>query len=99
MGVASFFSSVVNCLGPTTIQDIVPSQLRGQATACFFFVLNLVGIGLGPTAIALVTDHVFHDDGALNRAIPIVVIPAIVAGVVLLMVARKPYRALSARLR
>ncbi|HWL84487.1 MAG TPA: MFS transporter [Polyangiaceae bacterium] len=98
LGLASFFSGVVNCLGPTTIQDIVPGALRGQATALFFFVLNLFGIGLGPTAIALVTDHVFHEDAALYHSIPTVTVPAILAGVMLFVVARKPYRALRAEL-
>lgn len=86
------FSSFVNGLGPTTVHDIVPGWLRGQATALFFFVINLLGLGIGPTAVALVTDHVFADDLALRHSIPLIAIPAILLGILLLLAARGPYR-------
>ncbi|MFH0728067.1 MAG: MFS transporter [Pseudomonadota bacterium] len=86
------FSSFVNGLGPTTVHDIVPGWLRGQATALFFFVINFLGLGIGPTAVALVTDHVFGSDLALRHSIPLVAIPAIVLGIALLLAARGAYR-------
>ncbi|MBP2859088.1 MFS transporter [Dickeya oryzae] len=91
-GIASCFSSAVNCLGPTAVQDIVPPYLRGQVTALFFFVVNLLGLGIGPTAVALVTDQIFggHPE-ALRFAIPIVAIPAAIAGVLLLFYGRKAF--------
>lgn len=91
-GVAACFSSACNGLGPTTLQDIVPGWLRGQATALFFFVINLLGLGIGPTAVALVTDRVFGYDAALRYSIPLVAIPLILVGSVLLLSVRKQYR-------
>lgn len=91
-GVASCFSSASNGLGPTTLQDIVPGWLRGQATALFFFVINLLGLGIGPTAVALVTDRLFGYDAAVRYSIPLVAIPLILLGSALLMAARKQYR-------
>lgn len=92
MGFASCFSSACNGLGPTTLQDIVPGWLRGQSTALFFFVINLLGLGIGPTAVALVTDHVFGYDAAVRFSIPLVAVPLILLGSVLLLTVRKPYR-------
>jgi MFS family permease len=92
IGVAVGFSSFVNGLGPTTVHDIVPGWLRGQATALFFFVINLLGLGIGPTAVALTTDYVFGSDLAIRHSIPTIAIPAIIAGVVLLVAARRPYQ-------
>jgi MFS family permease len=91
-GLASAMSSLINGLGPTTIQDIVPDWLRGQASALYFFVLNLLGLGVGPTAIALVTDRIFGDDAALRYSLPLVGIPAILLGCGMLLAARKYYR-------
>lgn len=54
------------------LQQVVPDGMRGQASALYLLALNLVGLGLGPTAVALVTDYVFHDDQALNYSLLIV---------------------------
>lgn len=90
MGLSSGLSSFVNGLGPTTLHDIVPNHLRGQATALFFFIINLLGLGVGPTAIAMVTDRVGYE-GAIGLSIPVVAIPAIALGMSLLWLARKHY--------
>ena len=41
---------------PTAVITITPSQLRGQATAVFFLVINLFGALTGPTMVGLITD-------------------------------------------
>lgn len=91
LGIGAGLSSMANGLGPTTLHDVVPGWLRGQATALFFFVINMVGLGVGPTAIALVTDRVFHDDAALHYSVIVVAVPAILLGIALLLCARKAY--------
>jgi len=90
-GAAAGFSSMANSLGPTTLQDMVPPWLRGQATAVFFFVVNLLGLSVGPTAVALFTDRVFHDDAMLGRSIVCVVVPAILIGTALVLSGRRAY--------
>ncbi|MGQ0836505.1 MAG: spinster family MFS transporter [Gammaproteobacteria bacterium] len=54
------------------LQLIAPNRLRGQITAAYFFVANLIGLGLGPTAIAVTTDYVFGDDAALRYSLAVV---------------------------
>jgi MFS family permease len=51
--------------------QITPNQMRAQVTAIYFFVITLVGLGLGPLAIALVTDRVFHDDQSLKYSLSV----------------------------
>jgi hypothetical protein len=48
-------------MGPmnAALQIITPNQMRGQITALFLFVFNIIGFGLGPTVVALLTDFVF----------------------------------------
>jgi MFS family permease len=51
---------------------IVPNQMRAQTTAIYYFVINVLGLTLGPLMIALVTDRVFQDDAMLRYSIAIV---------------------------
>lgn len=54
------------------LQIVTPNRFRGQITAIYFFVANLVGFGLGPTVVALITDYGFGNDAALRYSLAIV---------------------------
>ncbi len=84
---------------PAAIQEIVPNQMRGQTSAVYLFLVNLIGLGIGPTAVALITDLVFHDDNMLRWSMLIVSSVAIVCAIALLAAGLKPYRETLARLR
>lgn len=53
------------------LQIVTPNQMRGQVTALFLFIYNVVGFGLGPTFVALFTDFLFHSESLLGRAITV----------------------------
>ena len=57
-------------IGPqnAAFQVITPNQIRGQVTALFLFVFNIIGFGLGPTFIAVITDYVFGNEDQLGHA-------------------------------
>ena len=44
------------------LQIVTPNQMRGQVTALFLFVYNVIGFGIGPTIVALFTDFVFRSE-------------------------------------
>jgi hypothetical protein len=46
-----------------------------------------VGLGLGPTLVALVTDRVFHDPQALGYAMSCIIAPSVVIAILLYAVA------------
>ena len=56
--------------------QVTPSQMRGQVSAVYLFTMNLIGLGAGPTAVALVTDHVFHNDNLVGSSLLVVGIAA-----------------------
>ena len=87
-----FFGSAPFGVAPAAIQRMMPGAMRAQATALYLFVINLIGMGLGPTAVALVTDRVFHDEGAVDRSLLLVGLVADSAAIVLLWLGLKPYR-------
>jgi MFS family permease len=68
-GVSLFFAMMAPGPQNAALQSVTPNRMRGQATALFLFVFNIVGFGCGPTAIALITDYVFHDDTRVGSAL------------------------------
>lgn len=69
---AMFFRGLSTGVAAAAVQEIVPNQMRAQATAMFLVCTSLIGQGLGATSVALVTDFVFRDDRALRYSLTIV---------------------------
>ncbi len=61
MVLAIFGSNMGFACAASAIQRMFPASMLGLAAGIYFFVSNAVGIGIGPTAIAAVTDYVFKD--------------------------------------
>ena len=93
LGVAQFFTSAPFGVAPAAIQQMSPPHLRGQASAIYLFVINLIGLGLGPFAVALTTDYVFHDDNAVGMSLLLVTGAAHAISALLLWRGLRPFRA------
>ncbi len=50
--------------------------MRGLASAALIFVVSIIGLGLGPTSIALATDYIFGDEMMLRYSL--VYVPAVI---------------------
>lgn len=96
---AVFFVGMPFGAAPAAIQEIVPNRMRGQASAIYLFVVNLLGLGVGPTAVALITDYVFHDDQALGWSMLIIALVGCGSAMALLAAGLKPYRETLSRLQ
>ncbi|MES0873957.1 spinster family MFS transporter [Sinimarinibacterium thermocellulolyticum] len=83
---------------PAALQEVVPNRMRGQTTAVYLFMTNMIGLGIGPTAIALITDYVFADDGMLRWSMLIVACVSLLTAMAILAAGMKPYREMYARL-
>jgi hypothetical protein len=70
---------------------VTPNEMRGQISALYLFSISVVGGGFGPTAIALITDRVFHNEAMLRYALSGFTL--MVGPVILLLIfsAVKPY--------
>ena len=71
MAVATLVGQAAQGVILSAIQDVTPNRLRGQVTALTLLFVNLIGLGLGATTIAAITDFGFRDEGALRYAIAI----------------------------
>lgn len=73
------------------LQDLFPNQLRGRAFAILTLVGSVVGMGCGPTLVALVTDHVFHDEMMLQKSLGLVALSAATLGLLLALALPRLY--------
>lgn len=62
----SFFSAF--WLGPTyaAVQTLAPIHLRSQASAMLMLVLNLIGMGIGPVLVGVISDFLSAEFGSLS---------------------------------
>ena len=73
------------------LQLVTPNQMRAQVTALQIFFGNIVGMTVGASAIAALTDFVFHDDGAVRYSLAIIAAVFCPAGALVLRACLKPY--------
>jgi len=69
---AMFFASFPLATSAMAMQVLAPNQMRAQVSAIFLFISNLLGLAVGTTVIALITDYVFKDDYAVGYSVSIV---------------------------
>ncbi len=76
LGLSAFFSFFLFGVGPAVIAQISPAPMRGQLAALYTGGLNLLGAGMGPVAIGLLTDYVLRDPKAISTSMLIVFLVA-----------------------
>ena len=81
----AFFSFFLFGAGPAAIAQISPPPMRGQVAALFTGGLNLLGAGLGPVSVGILTDYVMRDPKAIGVSMLVVFLFA-GAGAIILFV-------------
>jgi len=78
-------------ISAAAIQQMMPNPMRGQASAVYLFNINMLGLGLGPTAVALCTDHLFGREDAVRYSLLIVTVLASAIAAIMLWAGLKPF--------
>jgi MFS family permease len=94
LSVPAYFalSGIVTACGFSAILDVVPNRSRGLAMSISFFLNVAVGGAVGPTAVALASDHVFGGEAGLGPALAVTVGVAYGLAAVTLLVALSVFR-------
>jgi MFS family permease len=87
-----FLISMPFGVAPAAIQRMMPNTMRAQATAIYLFIINLVGMGLGPYLVPILAERAFNDGNSLHLALLIVGTASSLSAAVLLGISLKRYR-------
>lgn len=74
------------------MQNITPNELRGLVSGLYLFVALILGLGMGPTVIALFTDYLFKGDALLPYSLTATAALLVPASAICMWLARKPYQ-------
>lgn len=69
-------ASFSETIGITLVQELVPNEMRGVGASLVSLFNMLIGLGLGASLTAVLTDHVFHDPQKVGWSISCVMAPA-----------------------
>ncbi len=73
------------------LQIVTPNQMRAQVTALQIFFGNIIGMSVGASSIAVLTDFVFQDDAAVRYSLAWVTAVFCPAGALVLWTCLRPY--------
>ena len=71
--------------------QVMPTPLRGRASALYLAVTGLIGMGIGPTAVAVCTQYLFRRNDAVNYSLLLVCGVALMAVALLLWISSKAF--------
>jgi MFS family permease len=71
-GLASLLYSMPQAASASALQLVTPNRMRGMTSAIYVLLASIIGLGLAPTLVAVVTDQVFQDELRLAEALPLV---------------------------
>jgi MFS family permease len=91
--VYGLFNAMATATMPAILQGLAPNRLRGKLTAIHLLLISLVGMGLGPLVVALITDRVFHADSALPYSLALTIAPGLAIALVAALLAKREVRA------
>jgi MFS family permease len=83
LALGAMFSFTLVGVGAMSLQETAPGPMRGQVAALFAGVLNIIGAGLGPVAVGVITDYVLGDASAIGTAIAVTCVTASMIGLLL----------------
>lgn len=86
MGIGTLIGQGAQGVMIAAIQDVTPNRLRGQVMALTLLCVNLIGLGVGASFIAAITDFGFGDENAIRYSIALsgaILLPVIIGIVAL----------------
>lgn len=90
-----FLKPMAFACAPMALQMVMPNQVRAQVTAGYLTVLNLVGLGLGPMVVGIMSDRLFTEPDGVRYSMALISAVTVPTMAVFMAMAIRPF----ARLR
>jgi len=95
LGVTMFGIAGSGVLPAVAIHTLAPNRVRAVLISSSFAALSLIGMGIGPTLIAWLSETIFAGPGSLGRAMTLAATIVAPIAIGLLALSRAPYRRLA----
>jgi MFS family permease len=79
-------------MGPMAVNQVTPNQMRAQVSAVYLFTVNLIGLGVGPYLVPMISDSILRDPMQIRWGLLIVVVTSGTIAAALLWYVRATYR-------
>lgn len=89
--ITNFFAAFPWGAFAAAVQEMTPRPMRGQASALYLFLINVIGGAAGPWLVGLLTEHVFGGDAMVGMSLFAVTVAGRLASVVALGAGLRPY--------
>ena len=89
--------SIPSSAGPAALIIITPNEMRALVSSLYYFVINLIGLTVGPTAVALLTDYYFEDPADLPYSMAVVAAASWIISLAILLWGLRHYRRSAAK--
>lgn len=87
----AFFIASPMGASTTAIQELMPNQVRALSSAIFLFLLNMIGLGLGPFSVAFFTDSIFKNEKMIRYSLVLLFLIGGIASVLFYSIGSKGY--------
>jgi MFS family permease len=90
------FNFIVSAATPSGLngwQMLAPDRDRGMVIAILVSAVTLIGVGLGPPVIGILTDSIFQGKRALGMGMLTLFVTAAVTGTIFAWAGRAPFQA------
>ncbi len=92
LSIGAFPFSAYTSVCSMAVTQVTPNQLRAQVSAIYLFVINVLGLGVGPALIPFINDKLFHDPAKIRYSLSAVVVCGCLLAALLLWLVRPIYR-------
>ena len=89
----TFLWGLPHGISPAAIQPVTPNQMRAQVSALYLLTINLIGLGIGPTFVAVLTDYLYGAPVLVSYSLATVVAISAPLSALILYTGLKYYRA------
>ncbi len=88
----NFFASFAFGAATAAVQELTPNRMRAQVGALYLSVVTLVGLGIGPSVVGVLTSMVYGRDSAVRYSLLWVTLIGLAGAATLLAAGLAPYR-------
>ncbi len=92
LAIPAFFIALPLGACAAAVQEIMPNRVRALSSSIFLFVINIIGLGLGPSVVAFFTDNIFHAEKMIKYSLVALYLIGGIATTLLFWSGLNPYR-------